>query len=90
MLAGALALAEMRRGAGGRAQAARRARRRRVTAKAAGTRRRRLGGPVRRWAPVIGAGLGAAVLVGGALGALAGVVRGDRDPGMAGKAAEGR
>jgi len=74
-LAGALALAEARRGAGD----VRRLRGALGTprpAKAAGAWRQRLGEPVRRWAPVIVAVLGAAVLVGGPLGALAGAVAG--------------
>jgi pilus assembly protein TadC len=74
-LAGTLALAEARRGAG-------EVRRLRGAlgvprpAKTAAARRRRFGGAVRRWAPVIAAGLGATVLLGGVLGALAGAVAG--------------
>lgn len=74
-LAGALALAEVRRGAGD----VRRLRGvlgvpRPARAVASAARRQRYAERARKQAPVIAAGLGAAVLVGGVLGALAGVV----------------
>jgi pilus assembly protein TadC len=76
VLAGALVLAEMRRGAGGVRRLRGALGAPRPPVKAAGAWRQRFGGPLRKWAPVIVAVLGAAVLVGGPLGALAGVAAG--------------